>query len=55
MKLSRLSDNNATSSNLKEIESEPDWPSQEEADRERVVGWNIAAMMQRTMHAVEKY
>jgi len=55
MKCCRLANAIATRSHPKEIESEGDGPSQEEADHERVVWWNIAAMMQKTMHAAEKY
>jgi hypothetical protein len=54
MKLSILGDNNATLScyEVFEWEVEADW--QEEADQQRVVGWNLAAMTEKDLETAEK-
>ena len=49
-----LADDHATSSDHEVIEWEVGVDRQEEADHERVVGWNLVAMTEKDMEAAEK-
>jgi len=49
-----LEDDHATGSNHKVIEWEVEADWQEEADHERVVGWNLASTTEKDFEAAEK-
>ena len=54
VKLTILADYHATGSDHEVIEWEVGVDRQEEADHERVVGWNLAAMTEKDVEAAEK-
>jgi len=54
MRWSILADGHPTGSDHEVIEWEVGVDSQEEADHERVVGWNLAAMTEQDLEAAEK-
>jgi hypothetical protein len=53
-KWTTLAENYPTGSDHKVIEWEVDVETQEEADHERVVGWNLAAMAEEDEEAAKK-
>ena len=54
MKWSLLADDHATGSDHEVIEWEVEAERWEEADHERVVGWNLAAMTEKDLETAEK-